>query len=217
MESRKLPHCCQKCLCVVCFTSMVSHKSTCVCRLQQEGILRSFVTVIYYIVNQLYSVARCHLGIPGRCMYIHTHAHTHTLQSACSRLRAQRGRTHLIRLPNSLCKVCWQECVRVCPGLTNLGRLCKCPAGIIHHTLLYPPQTRTTHINAHYRLPTSIHHPESSVQLATCALCFSLPLLVLFYFSNFTPEAESHLYALYHTNTCSTHTHMQMIGYMYNI
>lgn len=69
----------------------------------------------------------------------------------------------------AICKVCWWECARVCvcPGMTNHH---KCPAGIIHHTLLYPLQTRTTHA-----LSTSSSNSSSWVKCSTCQVS---PLLL---------------------------------------
>jgi len=93
--------------------------------------------------------------------------------------------------------VCMCACVCVCPGLTNLGCHHTCPAGIIRH-ILCPLQTHTphnktnthrdTHTHTHtHRLPTPIHHPKPSVQLAKWPHC---PFVPSWY--SFT-SASSHL------------------------
>ena len=132
-----------------------------------------------------------------------------------------QGRTHPIRILNSpwchhstighLQSLLVRLCTCVWPGLTNLGRHHKFPAGIIHQTLLCPPLTYTTHINTHIL--------NSKLQFIILSQVFNLPsvpfaplcqLHCWYYFTS----ASSHLRPWHicmlcthrHTPAC-THTH----------
>lgn len=153
-----------------------------------------------------------------------TYCHTHVWMDVHSSMQQQTtstgGQTHtshkesktasdVTRVLLAICKVCWWECARVCvcPGMTNHH---KCPAGIIHHTLLYPLQTRTTHA-----LSTSNSNSSSWVKCSTCQVS---PLLLCA-----TVGIILHLQA--HTWVSSacfvpykhTHTLMQNVGDKCNI
>ncbi len=126
-----------------------------------------------------------------------------------------QGQTHLTSIPNS--QWCHQSAFGhlqspslkvhscVCRRLTNSLSSSQMPFWNHPSQSLYSRDKHHTWTHTRHRLPTPIHHPESSVQLAKCPLCPSVPLSVLFYFSKLTPEAESLLHALY-----PTHIHDEM-------